>query len=119
MIAGIATVRGVIDPGTPIYWLPQWIADAWRALLFLVILILVLRMTYDAIHLRQFATWVIWWRASLTILLLDAAWLQLERWGDPLTVEGVPVTSVAVGLAAWSAFTYERWMDTGTWQKDP
>jgi hypothetical protein len=106
----LAEVRGVIDPGTPLYFLPQWVADTWRTLLFLAILVLVLRMAYDAIHLRQIAAWVIWWRASLTVLLLDAAWVQIERWGDPLVVEGVPVTSVAVVLAAWSAFSYERWV---------
>jgi hypothetical protein len=106
----LASVHGVIDPGTPIYWVPQWIADTWRGALFVAIAVLVLRMAYEAADDRQIASWVIWWRASLTVLLLDAAWLQAERWGDPITVEGVPVTSLAVALAVWSAFTYERWM---------
>jgi hypothetical protein len=106
----LAEVQGVIDPGTPLYWVPQPVADVWRAALFVAILVLVLRMAYEAIRFPQLAAWVIWWRASLTVLLLDAVWLQIERWGDPITLEGVPVTSLAVGLAVWSAFTYERWM---------
>lgn len=89
-----------IYPGTPITWLPDWLALVWRVGLWIAILIIVIRMTTRAIKGTNPS--LSYGRAALVILLCQQLVTNAERFGDPLTFEGSPITTIAV-VFAWRA----------------
>lgn len=103
------TQAGAIYPGTPITFIPDAVGDIWRVLVWVAIMALVARMWRNSLDADQASRLAVYDRAALVILLVASAVLDAERWGQPVTWEGLPPVTVALGLT-WRAVVHdERW----------
>jgi hypothetical protein len=101
-----------IYPGTEITFLPVWIANSWRVLTWFAIILIVVKMTINSAKSEQVSRIIVYDRAALMVLLLAGASLDAERWGDPITLEGLPPITIALYLI-WRAVVAEdhwRWL---------
>lgn len=96
--------------GTPIDFLPLWLVQGWRVLLWAAELSLIGSMVVflpRAIKCRRAETpvvddWVIPLYLGVMIYLVMSAVTQIENWGAPLVVEGMPVNTVIVCIFLYS-----------------
>jgi hypothetical protein len=96
-------------PGTEITFLPVWLENLWRIFVWVAILFLLVRITINSNKKIQISRLVVYDRAALTILLLSGGILDGERWGQPVTLEGLPALTIALYLT-WRAIVLEdRW----------
>lgn len=86
--------------GTPITWLPDWLALGWRALLWLAMVYLIVRLAFRAA--RGDTPLLAWGRAALMFFMIQELVIDAERFHDPLTYEGVPIITIAV-FCTWRA----------------
>lgn len=105
-----------VYPGTPIAWLPEWIAFGWRAALWLWIIYLIARMTVRAI--RGDAPMLAWGRAALVFFLSQELIIGAERVGQPLTYEGVPIVTLAT-FCVWRALVQSDRLEADHVASDP
>lgn len=81
-------------------WLPDWIAMGWRVGVWLAIMYLVGKMAWRAVQGDH--PMLAYGRAALVIFMVQDLLVNAERFGDPLTYEGVPITTIAV-FFTWRA----------------
>lgn len=101
-----------IYPGTPIEWLPIWVASIWRFAYFLAAVSVLSRFAFMTVKRHgnlQFRTitmqWM-WW--ALVVYTLKSLLGQVERWGDQAVYEGLPLNTVAIVLLWLSVRSYAR-----------
>lgn len=105
-------VTNDIYPGTPIEWLPLWVASVWRFLYFIAVVVVMSRFIFMTVKRHgkfQFRTqtmqWM-WW--ALLAYTLKALVGQVERWGDQAVYEGLPLSTLAVVFMWLSLRSYAR-----------
>lgn len=96
----------MIQPGTPISFLPDWASDAWRAAILVAIIIVMLRMGARAARDAAGAPVLFYGRISLFLMFLADGIANALRWGEPVTWVGAPITTAAL-VFAWIALRNE------------
>lgn len=92
-------------------------ANVWRLVLWVAMVALTERFMADAWrHYRRVGSWrvppkdaaVVWGRLALIVFVARSAVVQAEAWSAPVTLEGLPFTTLAVALCWVSALWYRR-----------
>lgn len=100
-------VAAEIFPGTPIGFIPTWLADAWRIAFWASASIVVIRMAARAMRPERVSPAVAYGRVAVIVLIAAEFVLDAERWRQPITWEGLPPATIAV-VFAWLAMRGER-----------
>lgn len=101
---------------TDIEFVPVWIVQLWRVLVWAAELSLLTTLAFYFPRLwrdRKIGPdelWIALVMLGVVFVLARSAVVQAERWDDPLALEGLPVTTIIVGC-----WVYARKVRTGTW----
>lgn len=88
--------------GTPISFLPDYLANGIRVVIWLAICYLVVRMACRAAKYPHPPIEIPLARGALILLFASRAIVMAERWDQPLTWETTPATVAAIVLV-WFA----------------
>jgi hypothetical protein len=92
-------------------------ANVWRLVLWVAMVFLTERFMADAWrHRKRVGSWrvppadaaIVWGRMALIVFVGRSAIVQAEAWSAPVTLEGLPFTTLAVALCWVSALMYRR-----------
>lgn len=89
-------------PGIELDFIPWYVVDLWRFALWVGIVYVSGRMVKRSIENRPEPYSLKVGRIALFVLLVGEAVQDAERWGDPILLSGIPVTTVGLVLA-WIA----------------
>lgn len=102
-------IRALIEApsrGHVVEWLPQVVADGWRAVLWLLMIAAIGRLLTDS--RTPGTSWVSLGRWALMVFIVRSAVTQAQNWHAPITYEGLPVTTLAVLLVLLSSVRFRE-----------
>lgn len=101
-VALLLLAGGGVYAGTPIEWMPPWVANVWRFFLFvatcLIIgqFIMMMKHRYGRFRFQSRSMSFFW--SAIFVFLLRTVVVQIERFGGQAVYEGLPMDTVAVVL---------------------
>jgi hypothetical protein len=84
-----------VYPGTVITWIPPDVADGIRVVGWAGYVVAITWMAHNSVRYRAELT-IVLGRTALMLYMIQQCILQLERWHQPLTYEGLPALAALV-----------------------
>ena len=89
-----------MDGGVIIDFIPVWLADAWRAVLWVAMLSLAAtHVSLVYVNRQRWRRASIYGTSALMVFLVISAIVTASRWHEPVALEGTPLATLGTVLA--------------------